>query len=124
MPNALAPALTDRSTVLELDNLDIYRVSLEFQRLIATILSSAHGELRSQLDRAALSVSLNVAEGAGRRSVPDRRRFYSIARGSALECAAILDVMAGRAQLALSDLRRSRALLVRIVQMLTKLSQR
>ncbi len=124
MPNALAPALTDRSTALELDGLDVYRVSLEFQGLIATVLSSVHGELRSQLDRAALSVSLNVAEGAGRCSTPDRRRFYSIARGSALECAAILDVMAGRAQLALSDLRRSRALLVRIVQMLTKLSQR
>ena len=106
MPNALAPALTDRSTVLELDNLDVYRVSLEFQGLIATLLSSAHGELRSQLDRAALSISMNVAEGAGRRSAADRRRFYSIARGSALECTAILDVMAGRAQLTLSDLRR------------------
>ena len=124
MPNALAPALTDRSTALELDNLDVYRVSLEFQGLIATILSSAHGELRSQLDRAALSITLNVAEGAGRRSAADRRRFYSIARGSALECAAILDVMAGRAQLALNDLRRGRALLVRIVQMLTRLGQR
>ena len=124
MPNALAPALTDRSTVLELDSLDVYRVSLEFQGLIATLLSSTHGELRSQLDRAALSISLNVAEGAGRRSAPDRRRFYSIARGSALECTAILDVMAGRAQLTLSDLRRGRAFLVRIVQMLTKLGQR
>jgi four helix bundle protein len=124
MPNALAPALTDRSTVLELDSLDVYRVSLEFQGLIATLLSSAHGELRSQLDRAALSISLNVAEGAGRRSAPDRRRFYSIARGSALECTAILDVMVGRAQLTLSDLRRGRAFLVRIVQMLTRLGQR
>ncbi len=124
MRNALAPALTDRPAALELDNLDVYRVSLEFQRLTATLLSRAHGELRSQLDRAALSVSLNVAEGCGRRSHADRRRFYSIARGSALECAAILDVMAGRARLALSDLRHGRALLVRIVQMLTKLGQR
>ena len=124
MPNALAPALTACSAVLELDRLDVYRVSLEFQGLIATLLSSAHGELRSQLDRAALSISLNVAEGAGRRSAPDRRRFYSIARGSALECTAILDVMAGRAQLTLSDLRRGRAFLVRIVQMLTRLGQR
>ncbi len=124
MPNALAPAFTDRSTALELDSLDVYRVSLEFQGLIATLLSNAHGELRSQLDRAALSIALNIAEGCGRRSHADRRRFYSIARGSALECAAILDVMASRAQLALSDLRRGRVFLVRIVQMLTKLGQR
>ncbi len=124
MPNALAPARTDRSTALELDDLDIYRVSLEFQGLIATLLPGAHGELRSQLDRAALSITLNVAEGAGRRSAPDRRRFYSIARGSALECTAILDVMAGRAQVTVGDLRRGRVFLVRIIQMLTKLGQR
>ncbi len=41
MPNALAPARTDRFIALELDDLDVYRVSLEFQGLIATILSSA-----------------------------------------------------------------------------------
>ena len=124
MPNALAPALTDRSIVVDLDNLDAYRVSLEFQAFVTTILSGAHGELRSQLDRAALSISLNVAEGSGRRPGASRRHFYSIARGSALECVAILDVMAGRAQLSLADLRRGRTFLVRIVQMPTKLRQR
>jgi four helix bundle protein len=124
MPNALAPALTDPPTAVELDHFDAYRVSLEFQRLVANILSSAHGELRSQLDRAALSITLNIAEGSGRRAGASRRHFYSIARGSALECVAILDVMVGRAQLTLNDLRRGRASLVRIVQMLTRLGQR
>ncbi len=52
MPNALASAVADRSTAVELDNLDAYRVSLEFQRLAAAILSGTHGELRSHLDRA------------------------------------------------------------------------
>ncbi len=52
MPNALAPAFSDRPIALELDRLDVYRVSLEFQGLIAALLSNAHGELRSQLDRA------------------------------------------------------------------------
>ena len=124
MPNALAPAPADQPAVLELDGLDAYRVSLDFQRLAAAILGSARGELRAQLDRAALSVTLNIAEGVGRRSPADRRRFYSIARGSALECAAILDIMAGRAQVTLGDLRLGRNLPVRIVQMLTKLGQR
>jgi four helix bundle protein len=121
MPYALAPAVADQPAVLGIDGLDAYRVSLDFQRLVAAILGGVRGELRSQLDRAALSITLNIAEGAGRRSPADRRRFYSIARGSALECAAAFDIMAGRAQLALGDLRRGRGLLARIVQMLTKL---
>jgi four helix bundle protein len=123
MPNALAPAVADCPARLELDRLDVYRVSLEFQAAVSTILAGTRGELRSQLDRAALSITLNIAEGSGRRSRADRRRFYSIARGSALECAAILDIMTGRAQLALGNLRLGRSLLIRIVQMLTKLGQ-
>ncbi len=124
MPNALAPATTDRSAALELDGLDVYRVSLEFQDLVSAILGSARGELRSQLDRAALSITLNIAEGSGRRHGADRRRFYSIARGSTLECVALLDVLAGRAQLSLGNLRRGRSLLARITAMLTKLGRR
>ena len=124
MANALAPASADCPAALELDGLDVYRVSLEFQVVVSGILGSSRGELRSQLDRAALSITLNIAEGSGRRHSADRRRFYSIARGSALECAAILDIMSGRAQLALGDLHRGRNLLVRIVQMLTRLGQR
>jgi len=39
--------------------------------------------LRDQLDRVSVSIVLNIAEGAGRFSPPDKGRFYSIARGSA-----------------------------------------
>jgi four helix bundle protein len=125
MPNALAPATVDDDCVaLDLDRLDAYRVALEFQRLAATFVTHVHGELRSQLDRASLSIALNLAEGVGRRSRADRRHFYSIARGSALECVAILDVLASRGLLTLGDLHRSRMLLVRIVQMVTRLAQR
>jgi len=120
MPSVNAP--TTEAQPLELDRLDVYRVSLEFQRFAATITRRVRGELRSQLDRASLSVTLNIAEGAGRLSRPDRRRFYSMARGSALECAALLDVVASRGLLSLADLRRGRNRLVRIVQMLTRLA--
>jgi hypothetical protein len=51
------------------------------------------------------------------------RAFYAMARGSACECAAILDIVAGDYR-APVDVRAARELLVRIVQMLTKLSAR
>jgi four helix bundle protein len=47
--------------------------------------------LADQLRRASLSIPLNIAEGSGKTTGPDQRRFYAIARGCALECAAIID---------------------------------
>src|SRR5689334_12108284 len=47
----------------------------------------------NQLDRAATSVPLNIAEGNAKYTVPDRCRYFDNARGSALECAACLDVL-------------------------------
>jgi four helix bundle protein len=74
---------------------------------------------------AALSVPLNIAEGSGRGSVDEReaRRFYSIARGSALECAAILDAMQVLRIVQDQEAKRQRDLLERIVSMLTKMSR-
>jgi four helix bundle protein len=116
MQDALAPL-----PALEIDRLDAYRVALEFHRLVSVATRSVHGDLRSQLNRASLSVPLNTAEGFGRRSAAERRHFYSIARGSALECAALVDVLASRGLLTIGTLRQLRSRLVRIVQMLTKL---
>ena len=55
--------------------------------------------LSDQLHRAAVSIPLNIAEGAGEFSQGEKARFYRIARRSATECAAILDVC-GRLNLA------------------------
>ncbi len=57
--------------------------------------------VRDQLDRASTSIVLNLAEGNGKFTPPDRCRFFDIARGSALECAAALDVLVaqGRCEL-------------------------
>ena len=49
--------------------------------------------LADQWKRATLSIALNLAEGTGRMSGPDKKRFYTIARSSVYECVAILDIL-------------------------------
>jgi four helix bundle protein len=64
---------------------------------------------------------LNIAEGAGRRSAADKRRFYEMARGSATETAAITDVLRVRGLASQSQCSDARGLAVRVVQMLSRL---
>src|SRR5690349_21691235 len=49
--------------------------------------------LKDQLYRAMTSILLNIAEGAGKFSKPDKRHFYTIARGSAYECSSIIRII-------------------------------
>jgi four helix bundle protein len=79
--------------------------------------------LRNQLDRASVSIVLNLAEGVGRRSARDKAHFYTIACGSATECAAVMDLLLARGLVTPSDHRHARGLLVRVVQMLTRMAQ-
>jgi four helix bundle protein len=48
--------------------------------------------LSDQLRRAMASISLNLAEGNAKRTYPERKRFFSIAMGSACECSAIFEI--------------------------------
>ena len=115
----------DRAPLLDFERLDVYRVALEFQALATSIaLPVGRRELRDQLDRAALSIVLNTAEGAGRSGAADKARFFSMARGSAMECAAVLDVLRATGLAPRPICVRGRSLLVRIVQMHTRLCLR
>jgi four helix bundle protein len=69
------------------EKLDVYQRSVELVVTAARTIS----ELSEQLKRAALSVPVHIAEGVGRTSLSDCRAHYAITRGSAMECAAILD---------------------------------
>ena len=111
---------------LDCERLDCYRVAVEFQVLAARLVASRRvgATLRDQLDRASVSIVLRIAEGAGRRFARDKANFFTIARGSATECAAVLDLLLARGLVSPADHRHGRGLLVRIVQMLTRLIAR
>jgi four helix bundle protein len=88
---------------------------------IATALPQVHSGLADQIRRASVSIPLNIAEGSGKTTRPDQRRFYAMARGSAMECGAIVD-----ACVALKLVREDRAtaaneLLASVVRMLSKM---
>jgi four helix bundle protein len=95
--NPAAAAATGAEPLFDAQRLDVYRVALEFQVLSATLLPRrGQSALRDQLDRASSSIVLCIAEGAGRSSRPDKARFYGMARRSATECAAIVDIAMAR----------------------------
>lgn len=48
--------------------------------------------LADQLNRAAVSIAANIAEGNGRYGGKDRRHFFVIARASAHECIPLLEI--------------------------------
>lgn len=121
-PTPSAPLLTGFA-LLDAEKLDCYRLAVEFQSLAVRLLPKrGYAGLRDQLDRASVSIVLNIAEGAGRFSPADKARFYAIARGSATECAAVVDIALSRGMAPASPCRQARSLLVRIVQMLTCLN--
>jgi len=80
--------------MLDYERLDVYKKAIEFFSIAIKImdkLPKGYSSLNDQFKRASLSIGLNIAEGSGKIKVFDRRRYYSIARGSAMESGAILD---------------------------------
>ncbi|MCM2255403.1 MAG: four helix bundle protein [Vicinamibacteria bacterium] len=75
-----------------LDRLDCYRLARVFYGLAVNLAPHGSG-LGDQLRRAAASTVLNLAEGASRPSLREQARFTAIARGSALEGMAVLDLL-------------------------------
>ena len=113
--------------VFDHDRLDAYQLSLDFVVLADAIsvgLSHGRRHLANQLNRAATSVCLNIAEGAGEFSPADKARFYRMARRSATECAAVLDILERLAAGRTEPLASGREILARVVSMLVRLAQR
>jgi four helix bundle protein len=112
--------------VLDHERLDVYHLALDFLVFangIIETLPRGRGHLADQFTRASMSVVLNVAEGAGKTSKPDKRRYYLTARGSATESAALLDVCARLKVLDEAAHRGGKEMIVRMVSMLIRLAQ-
>ena len=95
--------------------------SSPWTRRVRQRLPKGHADLADQLRRAAQSVPQNIAEGCGRTTRADKAKHYTIARGSAMECASHFDVMRVDELIDAELYAQANELLERIVAMLTKL---
>ena len=109
------------------EKLDVYRLSIGYVSWVfgkAEGLSGNHRHARDQWLRASQSMPLNIAEGNGKTAEADRRRYFEIARGSALECAAIQDVLVVGNALDEKESRERKIDRDRIAAMLSRLGRR
>lgn len=111
---------------LDHERLDVYHLALDFVVFANEIIEKlprGRSHLADQFTRASTSIVLNISEGAGKLSKPDKRRYYLTARGSATESAALLDVCLRLSLLDETSHRSGKEMVVRIVSMLIKLAQ-
>ena len=108
------------------EKLHVYQAAKEFLIITESIIKQfpkGRAYLIDQLQRAASSISLNIAEGSGEFSPSEKARFYRMARRSATECAGILDICIDLSLVDKDISLKARAVLLRIVAMLTKMTR-
>jgi four helix bundle protein len=108
------------------EKLDVYHISLEYVGWAYKMCEKikGHTNAKNQILRASQAIPLNIAEGNGKPTKGDRRRYFEIARSSALECCAIQDVLVVCKAISKEESENAKAMLDRIVAMLTKLGGR
>ena len=109
------------------EKLDVYRLAIGYVAWVyekAAKLDGVHRAARDQWLRASQSIPLNIAEGNGKTADADRRRYFEIARESALECAAIQDVLVVGKALDETESQNRKRELDRMAAMLSRLGGR
>ena len=112
-------------TIFDHDRLAVYRLAVEYTAescRVAQGLPGLHRHARDQWLRAARSIPRKIAEGNGKRSLNDQARFLDIARGSAVEWAAIQDVFAASGGLNTESSLVMKRELQRLVSMLSRMA--
>ena len=106
------------------ENLQVYQKAVDLADRVASLAERfprGYYFLVDQLNRAALSIATNLAEGNGRFTKPDRRNFFTIARGSAQECVPLLEIARRRGFIADAEHTALKANLEEIAKMLSGL---
>jgi four helix bundle protein len=108
------------------EKLRAYQEALRFVAWVGPVIEKLPSKMaaRDQLDRASTSIALNLAEGNGKRSHPDRCRYLDISRGSVVECAACLDVLVARKALSAEEAVEGKVLLLAAVSLISGLIAR
>ena len=110
--------------VFDHEGLEVYQAAIRFVVMANDVveqLPRGRGYLADQLQRAATSVVLNIAEGAGEFAPKEKAGFYRMARRSATESAALLDVCRNLKLLADERHAAGRDLLLQVVSMLVRM---
>jgi len=82
--------------MFDFEKLDVYQKAKSFNKEVLryiAVTGNLNRTTKDQLQRASLSIMLNIAEGSSRFSKADRKNYFVIARGSTFECVAILDFL-------------------------------
>lgn len=105
------------------ERLDVYHVASAFSDLVGAMgrLPRRRGYLGDELERASLSIVLNIVEGASRYAPKEQAHFFALARGSAAESAGVVAIAVRRGLITEAQADRARSLLTRIAAMLTGL---
>lgn len=106
--------------IFDHEKLKVYSKSCDFVEWLQNILQKIEKKysVYDQLDRASTSIPLNIAEGNGKYTGKDRCRYFDIARGSALECAAGLDILVAKKLLVKNDVLPGKEMLHEIASMM------
>ena len=110
--------------MLDYEKLDVYHCAIEHLAFVFKSIPSiprGYSALVDQWRRAAMSVPLNIAEAVGKTSDADRNNRYAIARGEAMECGAIIDVVRLLDVVPEPELTAAKRLLTRVVEMLSRM---
>ena len=117
--------MAEESLVYDFEKLDVYQCALDLMKALFSINNEIPASLQysvgNQLIRAGLSVSNNIAEGSGKLSAKEKRRYYGTAIDSCRECVSILNVLKNENLVDKKNTEASRVLCHRITSMMYKL---